>query len=42
MQSTGLFYDTYLQEVIKLLESNEDFKNKMQTADFEEIKVTIT
>jgi len=39
LQNTGLFYDAYLQEVVKLLESDESFKKKMQTADFEDIKV---
>ena len=39
LQNTGLFYDAYLQEVVKLLESNENFKQKMQSADFEDIKV---
>ncbi|CAK8685596.1 unnamed protein product [Clavelina lepadiformis] len=36
--NTGLYYDQYLQKVIKLLESNEDFKKKMENANFDDIR----
>merc|ERR1711990_820447 len=36
---TGLFYDQYLQEVIKILEKDEDFRKKMADVNFEEVKV---
>uniref|UniRef100_H2YER1 NUCB1-like N-terminal domain-containing protein n=1 Tax=Ciona savignyi TaxID=51511 RepID=H2YER1_CIOSA len=36
--NTGLYYDQYLQKVIKLLESDESFKKKMENADLDDIK----
>nr|CAB3264478.1 nucleobindin-2 [Phallusia mammillata] len=36
--NTGLYYDQYLQKVVKLLESDEQFKKKMENADFDDIK----
>ena len=36
---SGLFYDHYLQEVIKILEKDEDFRKKMADVNFEEVKV---
>ena len=35
----GLFYDAYLQEVIKVLEKDEDFRKKMENVNFEDIKI---
>ena len=39
MYNIGLFYDQYLQEVIKALEKDEDFRKKMADVNFEEVKV---
>jgi len=36
---TGLFYDEYLQKVIKVLEEDPEFREKMANVNFEEIKV---
>ena len=36
---SGLFYDHYLQEVIKILEKDEEFRKKMADVNFEEVKV---
>merc|ERR1712141_939043 len=36
---TGLFYDHYLQEVIKILEKDEEFRKKMADVNFEEDNV---
>lgn len=41
VQNTGLYYDQYLQKVVRLLESDESFKKKMETADFDDIRVSI-
>ncbi|XP_067849972.1 nucleobindin-2-like isoform X2 [Heptranchias perlo] len=35
---TGLYYDRYLREVIDVLETDRHFREKLQTADIEEIK----
>ncbi|XP_067902365.1 nucleobindin-2b isoform X2 [Heterodontus francisci] len=35
---TGLYYDRYLREVIDVLETDRHFRDKLQTADIEEIK----
>lgn len=36
---TGLFYDEYLQEVIKVLEKDEEFRKKMENVNFEDVKI---
>jgi len=36
---TGLFYDEYLQKVIKVLEEDPDFREKMADVNFEQVKV---
>ena len=36
---TGLFYDEYLQEVLKALESDPEFREKMNGVNFDEVKV---
>ncbi|XP_039257112.2 nucleobindin-2-like isoform X1 [Styela clava] len=36
--STGLYYDQYLQKIVKLLESDESFRKTMETANFDDIK----
>ncbi|XP_015685285.1 nucleobindin-2, partial [Protobothrops mucrosquamatus] len=38
---TGLYYDVYLRQVIEVLETDKHFREKLQTADIEEIKVSI-
>ncbi|KAJ0000952.1 hypothetical protein NQD34_005972 [Periophthalmus magnuspinnatus] len=35
---TGLYYDRYLQEVIEVLETDSHFREKLQTANTEDIK----
>eukprot|EP00062_Callorhinchus_milii_P027488 gi/632990847/ref/XP_007884357.1/ PREDICTED: nucleobindin-1-like [Callorhinchus milii] len=35
---TGLYYDRYLREVIDVLETDNHFREKLQTADVEDIK----
>ena len=35
----GLFYDEYLQKVIKVLEEDPDFREKMADVNFEQVKV---
>lgn len=35
---TGLYYDTYLRQVIDVLETDKHFREKLQSADIEEIK----
>ncbi|XP_050811779.1 nucleobindin-2 isoform X1 [Gopherus flavomarginatus] len=35
---TGLYYDEYLKQVIDVLETDKHFREKLQTADIEEIK----
>ncbi|XP_042201998.1 nucleobindin-2-like, partial [Callorhinchus milii] len=37
-QDTGLYYDRYLREVIDVLEKDTHFKQKLETADIEDIK----
>lgn len=37
-QNFGLHYDEYLQAVIKLLERDEEFRNTLENAEFEDIK----
>jgi len=36
---TGLFYDAYLQEVIKVLEKDDEFRKKMENVNFEDVKI---
>lgn len=38
-KDTGLYYDEYLRQVIDVLETDKHFREKLQTADIEEIKV---
>ncbi len=38
-QDTGLYYDRYLREVIEVLETDPHFKEKLQTANTDDIKV---
>ena len=35
----GLFYDAYLQEVIKVLEKDDEFRKKMENVNFEDVKI---
>uniref|UniRef100_A0AAX7V1Q6 Nucleobindin-1 n=1 Tax=Astatotilapia calliptera TaxID=8154 RepID=A0AAX7V1Q6_ASTCA len=37
-QDTGLYYDRYLREVIEVLETDPHFREKLQTANTEDIK----
>ncbi|XP_059831711.1 nucleobindin-2-like isoform X2 [Hypanus sabinus] len=37
-QDTGLYYNRYLREVIDVLETDKHFREKLQTADVEDIK----
>uniref|UniRef100_A0AAQ4NTU2 Nucleobindin-1 n=1 Tax=Gasterosteus aculeatus aculeatus TaxID=481459 RepID=A0AAQ4NTU2_GASAC len=37
-QDTGLYYDRYLREVIEVLETDPHFREKLQTANSEDIK----
>uniref|UniRef100_A0A8P4FYC7 Nucleobindin-1 n=1 Tax=Dicentrarchus labrax TaxID=13489 RepID=A0A8P4FYC7_DICLA len=37
---TGLYYDRYLREVIEVLETDPHFREKLQTANTEDIKVS--
>lgn len=39
LKDTGLYYDEYLKQVIDVLETDKHFREKLQTADIEEIKV---
>lgn len=39
LQDTGLYYDRYLREVIEVLETDPHFREKLQTANTEDIKV---
>ena len=36
---SGLFYDAYLQEVIKTLEKDPEFRKKMENVNFEDVKI---
>jgi hypothetical protein len=38
-QDTGLYYHRYLQEVINVLETDGHFREKLQAANAEDIKV---
>jgi len=38
-QDTGLYYDRYLREVIEVLETDPHFREKLQMANTEDIKV---
>lgn len=40
-QDTGLYYDRYLREVIEVLETDPHFREKLQTANSEDIKVRV-
>lgn len=40
-QDTGLYYDRYLREVIEVLETDPHFREKLQTANTEDIKVIV-
>ncbi|XP_011476104.1 nucleobindin-2 isoform X1 [Oryzias latipes] len=39
---TGLYYDRYLREVIEVLETDPHFREKLQTANTEDIKVRLS
>lgn len=39
LQDTGLYYDRYLREVIEVLETDPHFREKLQTANAEDIRV---
>lgn len=39
LKDTGLYYDEYLKQVIDVLETDNHFREKLQKADIEEIKV---
>lgn len=41
LKDTGLYYDEYLKQVIDVLETDNHFREKLQKADIEEIKVTV-
>ena len=38
-QDTGLLYDNYLKQVLKVLESNSELRKKMEEASVDDIKV---
>lgn len=38
-QDTGLYYDRYLREVIEVLETDPHFREKLQSANTDDIKV---
>lgn len=40
LQETGLEYNRYLQEVVQLLESDPDFRQKLEKSDPEDIRVS--
>ena len=40
-QDTGLYYHRYLQEVINVLETDGHFREKLQAANSEDIKVRL-
>jgi hypothetical protein len=40
-QDTGLYYHRYLQEVINVLETDGHFREKLQAANAEDIKVQL-
>lgn len=39
-KDTGLYYDEYLKQVIDVLETDQHFREKLQKADIEEIRVS--
>lgn len=39
-QDTGLYYDRYLREVIEVLETDPHFREKLQSANTDDIKVS--
>lgn len=41
LKDTGLYYDEYLKQVIDVLETDSHFREKLQKADIEEIKVNV-
>lgn len=41
LKDTGLYYDEYLKQVIDVLETDNHFREKLQKADIEEIKVKV-
>lgn len=41
-KDTGLYYDEYLKQVIDVLETDQHFREKLQKADIEEIRVSGT
>lgn len=41
LKDTGLYYDEYLKQVIDVLETDNHFREKLQKADIEEIKVNV-
>ena len=40
MQDTGLMYDGYLKEILKVIESDENIRKKMEEASLEDIRVS--
>lgn len=40
LKDTGLYYDAYLRQVIDVLETDKHFREKLQTADIDAIKVS--
>lgn len=41
-KDTGLYYDEYLKQVIDVLETDQHFREKLQKADIDEIRVSGT
>ena len=41
MQGTGLEYDRYLQEVFRELETDDNFRKKLESINISDIKVSI-
>ena len=39
-QGTGLEYDRYLRQVVEVLESDDGFRKKLETANISDIKVS--
>ena len=39
-QGTGLEYDMYLRQVVEVLESDDEFRKKLETANISDIKVS--
>ena len=40
-ENTGLQYDAYLRQVVEVLESDDDFRQKLETANVSDIKVRL-